>query len=72
MMKKSPVAQSAYFEKFTSQKVTEAAPRLTAEAPDSLAAWMSRYLSLATLGVRSEGVARKIALHPELNLRSMP
>ena len=33
------------------------------EVPDSLAAWMVRYLTLAVVGVRSDNVARKIALH---------
>ena len=32
------------------------------EVPNSLAAWMVRYLTLAVVGVRSDNVARKIAL----------
>lgn len=31
--------------------------------PDSLSAWMARYQQMAVSGVRSQAVARKIALH---------
>ncbi len=33
------------------------------EAVEALSAWMTRYLTLAVIGVRSEDVADKIALH---------
>ena len=36
-----------------------------AATPDSLGAWMEIYRRLAVEGVRSEEVARKIALHLE-------
>jgi integrase len=36
---------------------------LPADVPDSLAAWATRYLALAVVGVRSEAVTQKIALH---------
>ena len=65
MTKNQSVAAGVYLDKFTSRKVKEAAPRLVAETGDSLAAWMARYLALAVVGVRSEGVAHKITLHLE-------
>src|SRR5215210_2491761 len=57
------VADLVYLEEFTSQKVERPALLPVAEVPDSLAAWMVRYLTLAVVGVRSDGVTRKIALH---------
>jgi integrase len=36
---------------------------LPADVPDSLAAWATRYLALAVVGVRSPAVTQKIALH---------
>ncbi len=48
---------------FTSRKVTGLADTLREEVPDSLAAWMARYLTFAVVGVRSPAVAEKIALH---------
>ncbi len=41
--------------------LTDGAP----EAVESLSAWITRYLTLAVVGVRSEAVADKIALHLE-------
>ncbi len=41
----------------------EDALRADAETPDNIAAWVERYLLLAVIGVRSEAVAAKIALH---------
>src|SRR5215210_7631088 len=52
-----------YLKKFTSQKVERPSLLPVGEVPDSLAAWMVRYLTLAVVGVRSDNVARKIALH---------
>lgn len=51
-----------YLEKFTSRKDKEPKSRLD-ETPDSLSAWVGRYLELAVVGVRSETVAEKAALH---------
>jgi integrase len=55
--------------KFTSRKVNGAlaAPlvMVNGAVPDSLSAWMVRYLTLAVVGVRSEAMAHKIALHLE-------
>jgi integrase len=51
-----------YLKKFTSRKDRRPEPRLN-ETPDSLSAWVGRYLELAVVGVRSETVAEKAALH---------
>jgi integrase len=48
---------------FTSRKVTGLADALSDAVPDSLTAWMARYLTFAVVGVRSPAVAEKIALH---------
>ncbi len=48
---------------FTSRKVTGIADTLHDAVPDSLTAWMTRYLTFAIVGVRSPAVAEKIALH---------
>ncbi len=48
---------------FTSRKVTGLADTLHAAVPDSLPAWMTRYLTFAIVGVRSPAVAEKVALH---------
>jgi len=53
----------AYLPSFTSRKVNLAPDRALDDLPDSLAAWMDRYLIFVVKGVRSEAVARKIALH---------
>lgn len=53
---------------FTARKVevlTWGAGALVRDTPDSLTAWMARYLTLAVAGVRSAGVAQKLALHLE-------
>jgi len=50
----------------TSRKVEGAVVPFAGSAPDSvesLSAWVTRYLTLAVVGVRSEAVADKIALH---------
>ncbi len=49
--------------RFTSRKVAGLADTLGDAVPDSLAAWMARYLTFAVVGVRSPAVAEKIALH---------
>ncbi len=51
-----------YLEKFTSQKDKWAEQRL-GETPDSLSAWVGKYVELAVVGVRSRTVAEKAALH---------
>jgi integrase len=51
-----------YLEKFTSRKDRRPEPGFS-ETPDSLASWVGRYLELAVVGVRSETVAEKAALH---------
>ena len=43
--------------------MTGLADTLREAVPDSLAAWMARYLTFAVVGVRSPAVAEKIALH---------
>ncbi len=52
-----------YREIFTVRKVTDADDTPWDETTDSLTAWIDRYLALAVRGVRSDGVAHKIALH---------
>jgi len=54
---------TAYRGKFTTRKVTVPGDTPWAETPDSLTAWIDRYLSLAVRGVRSDSMAHKIALH---------
>src|SRR3954447_15080142 len=65
MSPKRPPATIRYLASYTSRKVGQVSDRLVGTAPDSLAAWMERYLALAVVGVRSEEVAQKIALHLE-------
>jgi hypothetical protein len=43
--------------------VTGLADTVHDAVPDSLPAWMARYLTFAIVGVRSPAVAEKIALH---------
>jgi len=59
MSEKNGTKNLVYLEKFTSRKVETSFH----EVPDSLSAWMERYIQLAIIGVRSEGVAQKINLH---------
>jgi integrase len=51
-----------YLEKFTSRKDKRTESRLE-ETPDSFSEWVGKYLELAVVGVRSETVADKAALH---------
>jgi hypothetical protein len=53
----------AYLPNFTARKVQAIPVGLLGDVPDSLAAWATRYLALAVVGVRSEEVTKKIALH---------
>src|SRR5947209_4576185 len=52
-----------YLDKFTGRKVQEEIATPQTLLPDSLDAWVECYLRLAVIGVRSEEVAQKIALH---------
>lgn len=52
-----------YLDKFTSRKGKPSSGGGVEPVPDSLVAWMSRYLQLVIQGVRSEAVTKKIALH---------
>ena len=52
-----------YLDKFTGRKVQMGLNPKSESLPDSLAAWIECYLRLAVIGVRSEEVAQKIALH---------
>jgi hypothetical protein len=63
MTMKNTTATAPQLASFTSRKVTGLADTLTEAVPDSLAAWMTRYLTFAVVGVRSPAVAEKIALH---------
>ena len=63
MSRHSTPAIVVYLEKFTTQKVMDAGETRVSEMPDSLAAWIERYRSLAITGVRSAGVTDKITLH---------
>lgn len=63
MTTKNAAATAQQLASFTSRKVTGLADTLREEIPDSLAAWMARYLTFAVVGVRSPAVAEKIALH---------
>ncbi len=62
-MPKSAAATRQHLTNFTARKVTGLADALHDPVPDSLAAWMTRYLTFAVVGVRSSAVAEKIALH---------
>jgi site-specific recombinase XerD len=63
MPKKSPTATLPYLAKFTARKVQGLRDADFSQVPDSLAAWIGRYLTLTVVGVRSPTVAKKIALH---------
>jgi integrase len=63
-MKTSPLPKTlAYLPNFTARKVQAIPGGLAEDVPDSLAAWATRYLALAVVGVRSVAVTHKIALH---------
>jgi integrase len=72
MVKRRSIAQSdttaPHLVEFTSRKVDGAVVPFAGAAPEtveSLSAWVARYLTLAVVGVRSEEVVDKIALHLE-------
>lgn len=53
------VPEVGSLEQFTSQKKSDPADAV----PDSLQAWITRYLTLAVTGVRSDAVTEKLTLH---------
>src|SRR5688500_1568261 len=53
----------SYLPNFTARKVQAIPGVLPADVADSLAAWATRFLALAVVGVRSDEVTKKIALH---------
>ena len=53
----------SHFPNFTARKVRAVPGGVSEDVPDSLAAWATRYLALAVVGVRSPAVTQKIALH---------
>src|SRR5689334_17481783 len=59
----NPAKPLAYLPNFTARKVQAVPGGLPTDVPDSLAAWATRYLALAVVGVRSPAVTQKIALH---------
>ena len=59
----APTKTLAHLPDFTARKVRAVPGGLPADVPDSLAAWATRYLALAVVGVRSAAVTQKIALH---------
>ena len=63
MTASSPSKALAYLPNFTARKVQAVPGGIAEDVPDSLAAWATRYLALAVVGVRSPAVTQKIALH---------
>jgi len=63
MSRDMSAAGGAYLAEFTARKVSRASDTPAGGVPDSLEAWIDRYLALAVRGVRSVGVADKIARH---------
>jgi integrase len=59
----NPAKDLLYLPNFTTRKVQAVPGGLPQDVPDSLAAWATRYLALAVVGVRSPAVTQKIALH---------
>ncbi len=60
---KTAAEKIRYLDKFTARKVQDDKIQLLATLPDSLDAWITHYLHLAVIGVRSPAVTQKIALH---------
>src|SRR5260370_18001536 len=63
MTSRNAPATAAEGTNFTSRKVTGLIDTLSEAVPDSIIAWMARYLTFAVGGVRSPAVTAKIALH---------
>jgi site-specific recombinase XerD len=55
--------QSTDLDKFALRKIQPDMSTLTERLPDSVQAWIEWYFRLAVIGVRSEEVTKKIALH---------
>ncbi len=72
MTTKNAAITAPQLTRFTARKVTGLADTLHDTVPDSLAAWMTRYLTFAIVGVRSPAVAAKIALHLDRFIPSSP
>jgi site-specific recombinase XerD len=60
---KTAAEKVQYLDKFTARKVQDDKTHLLATLPDSLDSWITQYLHLAVIGVRSLAVTQKIALH---------
>src|SRR5215207_6296537 len=63
MSRSVPSKTLTYLPNFTARKVQAVPGGLSEDVPDSLAAWATRYLALAVVGVRSPAVTQKIAMH---------
>src|SRR5215204_2410790 len=63
MSRSVPSKTLIYLPNFTARKVQVVPGGLPEDVADSLAAWATRYLALAVVGVRSPAVTQKIALH---------
>jgi hypothetical protein len=63
MTRSSPSKPLAYLPNFTARKVQAIPGGLPEDVADSLAAWATRCLALAVVGVRSPAVTQKLALH---------
>src|SRR5215203_3244599 len=63
MSRSVPSKTLTYLPNVTARKVRAVPGGLAEDVPDSLAAWATRYLALAVVGVRSPAVTQKIALH---------
>ena len=59
---KTSTEKIRYLDKFTARKVQDGNIYLLTTLPDSLDAWITQYLQLAVIGVRSPAVMQKIAL----------
>ena len=63
MTRSSSPKALVYLPNFTARKRQAVPGGLPADVSDSLAAWATRYLALAVVGVRSAEVTQKLALH---------
>lgn len=59
---KTHAEKTIHRDKITARKVQKDNMQLLAALPDSLNAWITQYLQLAVIGVRSQAVTQKIAL----------
>jgi integrase len=63
MNRSAPAKPLVYLPNVTARKVQAIPGGLSEDVPDALAAWATRYLALAVVGVRSPAVTQKITLH---------